>query len=253
MIDKILEFALRQRVFVLLAAAALIAIGAWSASRLPIDAVPDITNVQVLINTNIPALSPEEIEKLVTTPIEQEMGGIEKLELIRSISKFGLSQVTLVFSENADIYRCRQLVAERLQNTLKELPPGVTPRMGPITTGLGEIYYYAVRYRRDFRETPADPAERLRQLKLTQDYLVKPLLRTVPGVSEVNSSGGYNRQIVVQADPVKLSGTGLTLNELAAVIAENTANAGGGVVEKGGEAITVSTSARVQTDRKSVV
>lgn len=247
MIDKILEFALRQRVFVLLATAALIAIGAWSASRLPIDAVPDITNVQVLINTNVPALSPEEIEKLVTTPIEQEMGGIEKLELIRSISKFGLSQVTLVFSENADIYRCRQLVAERLQNTLKELPPGVTPRMGPITTGLGEIYYYAVRFRRDFREAPADPVERLRQLKLTQDYLVKPLLRTVPGVSEVNSSGGYDRQIVVQADPVKLTSTGLTLNELAAVIAENTANAGGGVVEKGAEAITVSTSARVQT------
>ena len=193
MIDKILEFALRQRVFVLLAAVALIAIGAWSAFRLPIDAVPDITNVQVQINTSVPALAPEEIEKLITYPIEVEMGGIEKLLEVRSLSKFGLSQVSLIFEEGTDIYRARQLTGERLQAVLDELPPGVTPKLAPITTGLGEIYHYTVHYKKDFKDAPADPIERLRQLKLVQDYVVKPALRTVPGVTEVNTSGGPPR------------------------------------------------------------
>jgi cobalt-zinc-cadmium resistance protein CzcA len=246
MIDKILEFALRQRVFVLLAAVALIAIGAWSAYRLPIDAVPDITNVQVQINTSVPALAPEEIEKLITYPIEMEMGGIEKLLEVRSLSKFGLSQVTLIFEEGTDIYRARQLTGERLQAVLDELPPGVTPKLAPITTGLGEIYHYTVHYQKDFKDAPADPIERLRQLKLVQDYVVKPALRTVPGVTEVNTSGGYDKQIVVTPDPAKLASIGLTISELADVLAENTANAGGSVVEKGGESVTVRSVGRVQ-------
>ncbi|MDR2674256.1 MAG: efflux RND transporter permease subunit, partial [Opitutaceae bacterium] len=137
MIDKILEFSLRQRVFVLIGAAALIFIGIWSALRLPIDAVPDITNVQVQVNTAVPSLAPEEIEKLVTYPVEVEMGGIENLVEVRSISKFGLSQVTLVFKEGSDLYRARQLVGERLQAVAEELPPGVVPKLAPITTGLG--------------------------------------------------------------------------------------------------------------------
>jgi cobalt-zinc-cadmium resistance protein CzcA len=247
MIDKILEFALRQRVIVLLGAVALIAIGGWSAVRLPIDAVPDITNVQVQINTSVPALAPEEIEKLITYPIEVEMGGIEKLLEVRSLSKFGLSQVTLIFEEDADIYRARQLAGERLQAVLDELPPGVTPKLAPITTGLGEIYHYTVRYKKDFKEAPADPIERLRALKLAQDYVVKPALRTVKGVTEVNTSGGYERQIVVMPDPAKLVSTGLTVSEIANVIAENVRNAGGSVVEKGGEAVTVRAIGRVQT------
>lgn len=247
MIDKILEFALRQRVFVLLGAVALIAVGAWSAVHLPIDAVPDITNVQVQINTSVPALAPEEIEKLVTYPIEVEMGGIEKLLEVRSLSKFGLSQVTLIFEEDADIYRARQLAGERLQAVLEELPPGVTPKLAPITTGLGEIYHYTVHYQKDFKEAPADPVERLRELKLAQDYIVKPALRTVKGVTEVNTSGGYERQIVIMPDPAKLGSVGLTIGEVADVIAENVANAGGSVVEKGGEAVTVRAVGRVQT------
>ena len=247
MIDKILEFALRQRVFVLLAAVALIAIGAWSAFRLPIDAVPDITNVQVQINTAVPALAPEEIEKLITYPIEMEMGGIEKLLEVRSLSKFGLSQVSLIFEEGTDIYRARQLTGERLQAVLDELPPGVTPKLAPITTGLGEIYHYTVHYKKDFKDAPADSIERLRQLKLVQDYVVKPALRTVPGVTEVNTSGGYDKQIVVMPDPAKLASIGLTISELADVLAENTANAGGSVVEKGGESVTVRSVGRVQT------
>jgi cobalt-zinc-cadmium resistance protein CzcA len=247
MIDKILEFSLRQRVFVLLGAVALIAIGTWSALRLPIDAVPDITNVQVQINTSVPALAPEEIEKLITYPIEVEMGGIEKLLEVRSISKFGLSQVTLIFEEGADLYRARQLAGERLQAVLGELPPGVTPKLAPITTGLGEIYHYTVHYRKDFPDAPADPVERLRQLRLAQDYVVKPALRTVKGVTEVNTAGGYEKQIVILPDPAKLTSVGLTVGDVADVVAENVANAGGSVVEKGGEAVTVRAVGRVQT------
>ncbi len=247
MIDKILEFALRQRVFVLLAAVALIFVGGWSAVRLPIDAVPDITNVQVQINTSVPSLAPEEIERLVTYPIEVEMGGIQNLLEVRSLSKFGLSQVTLIFEEGTDIYRARQLTGERLQAVLEELPPGVTPKLAPITTGLGEIYHYVVRYKKDFAAAPADPTERLRQLKLAQDYIVKPALRTVPGVTEVNTSGGYDKQFVILPDPAKLTAAGLTLGEVAGVIAENVANAGGSVVEKGGESVTVRAVGRVQT------
>ena len=247
MIDKILEFALRQRAFVLIGAAVLIAAGMWSAVNLPIDAVPDITNVQVQINTSVPALAPEEIEKLITYPIEMEMGGIEKLLEVRSISKFGLSQVTLIFEEDADIYRARQLVGERLQTVVDELPPGVTPKLAPISTGLGEIYHYVVRYQKDFKDAPTDPVDRLRELKLAQDYIVKPALRTVKGVTEVNTSGGYERQIVIQPDPQKLRNVGLTISEISDVLAENVENAGGSVVEKGGEAVTVRAIGRVQT------
>ncbi|MGH7945604.1 MAG: efflux RND transporter permease subunit, partial [Opitutaceae bacterium] len=225
MIDRMLEFALRQRVFVLIGMIALIAIGGWSAVQLPIDAVPDITNVQVQINTSVPALAPEEIEKLITYPIEIEMGGIEKLLEVRSRSKFGLSQVSLIFEEDADIYRARQLVGERLQAVLEDLPPGVTPKLAPISTGLGEIYHYTVRYKPDFKEAPANAVDRLRELRLVQEYVVKPALRTVKGVTEVNTSGGYDRQVVVMPDPVKLTSAGLTVTDVAGVMAENVENA----------------------------
>ena len=146
MLNRLLEFSVRQRVFVLLATLVLVGIGVRSALRLPIDAVPDITNVQVQINTAIPALAPEEIEKLVTFPIENEMSGVPGLTELRSLSKFGLSQVTLVFEEGTDLYRSRQLVSERLQTVMDSLPPGLTPKLAPISTGLGEIYYYVVEY-----------------------------------------------------------------------------------------------------------
>ena len=247
MIDRIFDFALKQRVFVLLAAVALIAIGGWSAAHLPIDAVPDITNVQVQINTTVPALAPEEIEKLITYPIEVEMSGIERLSEVRSISKFGLSQVTLVFEEDTDIYRARQLIGERLQSVREELPPDVVPRMAPIATGLGEIYHYTIRYRPDAKNAPDTAVARLQELKLIQEFIVKPALRTVPGVTEVNTSGGYDRQFVVMPDPAKLASVGLTVTEVSEVIAQNVANAGGSVVEKGGESVTVRTVGRVQT------
>ena len=146
MLNRLLEFSVRQRIFVALATLVLVAIGIWSASRLPIDAVPDITNVQVQVNTAVPALAPEEIERLVTFPIENEMAGLPGMMELRSLSKFGLSQVNLVFEDGTDIYRARQLVSERIQSVLDSLPSGLTPKLAPISTGLGEIYYYVVEY-----------------------------------------------------------------------------------------------------------
>src|SRR5881227_2829086 len=201
MIDKILELSLRQRAFVLLAALALIAIGLWSATRLPIDAVPDITGVQVQINTEVPALASEESEKLVTQVIEREMAGLAGLDEMRSLTKFGLSQVTLDFADGTDIYRARQLVAERLQGVLERLPKGASPKLAPISTGLGEIFYYNVQYRADATNKPVSELDQLIELSQIQEYTIRPLLRVVPGIAEINESGGYEKQYVIQPKP----------------------------------------------------
>ncbi|HRI11769.1 MAG TPA: CusA/CzcA family heavy metal efflux RND transporter [Verrucomicrobiota bacterium] len=247
MLDRLLEFSVRQRVFVLLATLVLVGVGLWSAWRLPIDAVPDITNVQVQVNTSVPALSPEEVEKLVTFPIEMEMSGIPGMTELRSLSKFGLSQVTLIFEDGTDIYRARQLVSERLQNAADNLPPGLAPKLAPISTGLGEIYYYVVDYSPDATNKPAKRADQLMELKQIHDYLVKPRLRSTPGVAEVNASGGYEKQIVISPDPRKLASVGLSFSEVADAIGENVENAGGGIVQIGGEQINLRAAGRVQT------
>ena len=247
MIDKIFEFALHRRVLVLAGALALIAAGVWSALRLPIDAVPDITNVQVAIYTTVPALSPEEVERQVSFPIETEMAGLQGLEEVRSLSKFGLSQVTMVFNDGADIYRARQLVSERLQSVIGDLPAGAQPKLGPISTGLGEIYFYTLDYRDDATNKPPTRYEQLLALRTLQDWTVKPAFRAVPGVADVETCGGYEKQIVIQPDPQKLFAAGLSFDELATVIRENVDNVGGGVVNKGGEQITVRTLGRVQS------
>lgn len=248
MIDKILEFSLRQRIFVLLATLTLLGAGIWSALHLPIDAVPDITNTQVQVNTEVDGLAPEEIEKLVTYPIEMEMSGIQKMTELRSLSKTGLSQVTLVFEDGTDIYRARQLVSERLINAADELPSGLTPKLAPISTGLGEIFYYVVDYKKDYSgaEKPATRAEQLMELKLIQDFTIKPQLRTVAGLAEVSASGGYEKQIVVLPRPEKLLGTGVTFTDIVNVIRENVDNAGGGSVQMGGEQIVIRAEGRVQ-------
>lgn len=247
MIDKILEFSLRQRLFVLLAVLGLIGAGVWAVFRLPIDAVPDITNVQVQINTEVKSLAPEEIEKLVTFPIELEMSGIQGMTEMRSLSKFGLSQVTLVFEDGTDLYRARQLVSERLQNAADELPAGLSPKLAPISTGLGEIFYYVVDYKPDAKNKPATRAEELMELKLVHDFVVKPQLRSVPGIVEVNASGGYEKQIVVQPRTDALLAAGITFKELAEVVGENVENAGGGAVQIGGEQIIIRADSRVQS------
>lgn len=247
MIDRILNFSLRQRVFVLLGALALLGAGIWAAFHLPVDATPDITNVQVQVNTEVKGLAPEEIEKLVTFPLEMEMSGVPGMTELRSLSKTGLSQLTLVFADGADIYRARQLVSERLQSAAEELPAGLSPKLAPITTGLGEIFYYVVDYAPDAANKPATRAEQLMELKLLHDFVVKPALRTVPGIAEVNASGGYEKQIVVLPRPDALLATGITFNDLADVIAENVENAGGGAVQIGGEQIAIRADSRVQT------
>lgn len=248
MIDRIFEFSLRQRVFVILAALGIVAVGINSALKLPIDAVPDITNVQVQINTSVPSLAPEEIEKLVTYPIEIEMGGIQSLTEVRSISKFGLSQITLIFEEGTDIYLARQLVGERLQSVLTALPQGTEPpEMSPISTGLGEVYFYSLKYAEDAPNKPATARERLMNLMLLQEFVVAPKMVSVPGITEINTSGGYRKQVVVYPDPQKLMSVGLSYGELAEAIRENTENAGGSVVEQGGENVTIRSLGRVYT------
>lgn len=244
MLDRLLEISLRQRGAVLLATAVLIAAGLWSALRLPVDAVPDITNPQVQINTAVPALAPEEVEKLVTFPIESEMAGLPDMVELRSLSKFGLSQVTMTFRDGVDLYRTRQLASERLQGVLDELPPGLTPKLAPIATGLGEIFYYCLEFTAGATNRPPSNAEELMALRLIQDYQIKPLLRATPGLAEVNTSGGYEKQIVVQPDPARLASVGMSLSDLAERIEENTRNAGGGLVEIGGEQIVIRANSR---------
>ena len=238
---------MRQRVAVLLGTLVLIGVGTWAMLRLPIDAVPDITNPQVQINTAVPALAPEEVEKLVTFLIESEMAGLPKMVELRSLSKFGLSQVTMTFKDGVDLYRTRQLVTERLQGVLDDLPPGLSPKLAPIATGLGEIFYYTLDYSADAMDKPATREAQLMALWQIQEYTVKPLLRGTQGVAEVNRSGGYERELVIQPDPAKLAAAGLSLDALAALVAQNTQNAGGGFIEIGGEQLIVRAPTRVTT------
>ena len=247
MLGKWLEIVMRQRPAVLLGTLVLIAVGTWAALHLPIDAVPDITNPQVQINTAVPALAPEEVEKLVTFPIESEMAGLPEMVELRSLSKFGLSQVTMTFKDGIDLYRTRQLVTERLQGVLDELPPGLAPKLSPVATGLGEIFYYSLDYAADAPHRPATREDQLMALRQIHDYQVKPLLRSTPGLAEVNTSGGYEKQIVIQPDPARLAAAGLSLDGLAEIVRQNTENAGGGYVEIGGEALIVRAASRVTT------
>src|SRR6266513_5610508 len=245
MIDRILEFSLRQRGMILFAAIALVGVGLWSATHLPIDAVPDITGVQVQINTEVPALAAEESEKLVTQPIEREMAGLPGVEEMRSLTKFGLSQVTLNFKDGSDIYRARQLVAERLQGVLDRLPSGASPKLAPISTGLGEIFYYNVQYRADATNKRVSELDQLIELSEIQEYIIKPLLRTVPGIAEINESGGYEKQFVLQPNHDALADVNMTFSELADFVAQNVQNAGGGIVSRGTEQLTIRAVSRV--------
>ncbi|MSU33562.1 MAG: efflux RND transporter permease subunit [Pedosphaera sp.] len=247
MISRILEFSLQQRAVVLLGAVALLGGGLWSAFHLPMDAVPDITGVQVQVNTEVPALAAEESETLVTQPIELELAGLPGVEELRSITKFGLSQVTLRFKDGTDVFRARQLVTERLSGALEQLPPGTLPKLAPISTGLGEIFYYSVRYREDTTNKPATELEQLIELSELQTYFIKPMLRTVPGIAEINESGGYRKQFVIQPRPDVLAAAGMTFSDLADLVGQNVENAGGGIISRGGEQLTIRAVGRVQT------
>jgi cobalt-zinc-cadmium resistance protein CzcA len=225
MINHILRFSIQNRFFVVIFAFLLFGAGIWSAIHLPIDAVPDVTNKQVQINTVAPALAPAEVERQITFPLEVALAGMPRLEETRSISQFGLSQVTVIFDDRMDIYFARQLVLERLQAVNDQLPPNISPpQMGPVSTGLGEIYYVVV-------EGPQSLMERRTLL----DWVVKPQLRTVPGIIEVNSFGGTEKQFQVQVDPQKLVAHKVTLRQVQEALAENNQNAGGAYLQRGDE------------------
>lgn len=211
----------------------LVVAGIYSFQHLPIDAVPDITNNQVQINTVIEGLAPEEIERTVTFPVESSMRGIAGVEQVRSITRFGLSQVTVVFKDGVDIYRARQLVTERLQNVAADLPKGAKPQLGPISTGLGEIYQYVL----DFKEKKKGDArtEQLMEIKALQDWFIKPRLLTVEGVAEINTSGGFEKQYHVQPDPKKMVAYGIHFDEIKEALENVNKNVGGGYVEQTAE------------------
>lgn len=233
MLDKILRYSLLRRGMVLTFVLFLIGLGLWNFTRLPIDAVPDITNVQVVVNTPSPGYTPLEAEQRVTFPLENAMAGLPKLSYTRSLSRYGLSQITIVFEEGTDIYFARQLVAERLNAAKAALPQGLEPTLGPISTGLGEIFMFTVEAsddatHRDGTEiTPTD-------LRTAHDWIIKPQLLRVPGVVEVNPIGGFKKEILVAPDPAKLLAYKLTYKDVVTAIERNNRNQGAGFIEHNG-------------------
>lgn len=244
MIDRILAFSIHNRWLVIIAAIAMGAFGAWNFTRLPIDAVPDITNVQVQVNSVAPGYSPLEVEQRITFPLETAMGGLPKLEYTRSLSRYGLSQVTVVFKDGTDIYFARQLVNERIQQAKDKLPPGTETSMGPVSTGLGEIYMYAVEAKPDAKKPDSEPYTAT-DLRTIQDWIIKPQLRTVPGIVEVNTIGGYEKQFHVLPDPAKLMAYKLTFRDMMAALVTHNANVGAGYIERNGEQYLVRTPGQV--------
>ncbi|WP_331298177.1 CusA/CzcA family heavy metal efflux RND transporter [Methylobacterium oryzae] len=269
MISRILAVSVRQRWLVLLLVLLASAFGAAALTRLPIDAVPDITNNQVQINTLAPSLSPADVERQVTYPVETALAGIKGLEYTRSLSRNGFSQITAVFAESLDIYFARQQVAERIAQVREELPSGVEPRMGPISTGLGEIYMWSVQYA-PLPERAAVPAgrpgwqpdgsyrtpegqalrtelEQVAYLRTVQDWIVRPQIKSVPGVAGVDGIGGFEKQYHVQPDPTKLTALDLSFADVARALQANNANQGARYLEDNGESYVVRAAGRLES------
>jgi cobalt-zinc-cadmium resistance protein CzcA len=240
MLNWIIDLSLRNRAVVLVIVAGVIVAGVWSLLFLDIDAFPDTTPVMVQINTTAPSLAPEEVERQITFPIEQVISGLPGLEQLRSISKFGLSQVVVVFEDGTDIYFARQLINERL--TTVELPTGIErPKMGPVSTGLGEVFHYVVRLKDvDISSLPRERRiEKLTELRTIHDWVIKPQMRTVSGTAEVNSWGGYEKQFQVRIDPDLVIKHGLTFGEVIEAVKANNRNVGGGNITQNTEMLLV--------------
>src|SRR5262249_46523740 len=268
MIGSIIDFSVRRRWIVVLACTIASLLGAWSLAHVPIDAVPDITNNQVQINTLASALSPVEIEKQVTFRIETALAGTPGLEYTRSLSRNGFSQVTAVFSDRTNVYFARQQINERLIELRSSLPPGAEPKIGPVSTGLGEIYMWTVAFQpsqgRDLRDgrpgwqsdasylTPegqrlTSELERAAYLRTVQDWIIRPQLKSVPGVAGVDAIGGHVKQYHVQPDPAKLIALGLSFGDIARAIEANNLSRGATVIEQNGEGYVVRATGRVET------
>ncbi|ADP17990.1 cation efflux system protein CZCA [Achromobacter xylosoxidans A8] len=246
MFERLIRFAIEQRWLVLFVTLGMAAIGVYNYSRLAIDAVPDITNVQVQINAGAPGYSPLETEQRVTYPIETVMAGLPGLQQTRSLSRYGLSQVTVIFKDGTDIYFARQLVNQRLQEAKENLPEGVTPMMGPISSGLGEIYLWTVEARDDARKpdgTPYTPMD----LREIQDWIIKPQLRNIPGVTEINAIGGYAKEYQVAPSTEKLASYGLALTDIMTALERNNANIGAGYIERKGEQYLIRAPGQVKS------
>lgn len=243
MLEHIIRFSLKHRWFVLLFTLIIALLGVYNFQRLPIDAVPDITNVQVQINTEVSGYSPYEVEQRITFPIELAMSGLPNLDYTRSLSRYGLSQVTVVFKDGTNIYFARQLINERLQEVKDKLPPEAETTLGPISTGLGEIFMYTVTNKPNVPETQRyNPTE----LRTIQDWIIKPQLRNVEGVAEVNTIGGYEKQFHITPDPMKLVRYKLSLNNVVEALKRNNENVGAGYIETNGEQHLIRVPGQVQ-------
>ncbi|KTC67729.1 CusA/CzcA family heavy metal efflux RND transporter [Legionella bozemanae] len=232
MLEKIIRFSLKHRWFILLFTVIIASFGVYNYQKLPIDAVPDITNVQVQINTAASGYSPFEVEQRITFPIELALSGLPNLDYTRSLSRYGLSQVTVVFKDGTNIYFARQLINERLQEVKDKLPPEAETTLGPISTGLGEIFMYTVTNKPN---VPKSQRYNPTGLRTIQDWIIKPQLRNVEGVAEVNTIGGYAKQFHITPDPSKLVRYNLSLSDVVEALQRNNANVGAGYIERNGE------------------
>ena len=240
MLNWLIDFSLRHRALVVLGVIVFAVAGFVSLWQLDIDAFPDTTPVLVQINTGAPALAPEEVERQITFPVEQAISGLPGLQDLRSISKFGLSQVVVIFEDGVDIYFARQLINERLSTV--ELPDGIQrPQMGPVSTGLGEVFHYVLTYEGvDFSNVSRkERVRRITELRTLHDWVVKPQLRSVPGVAEVNSWGGYEKQYQVRRDPDRLIKHSLTFDMVAEAVGNNNQKVGGGTITDGSQMLLV--------------
>lgn len=238
MFERLIQFAIEQRIIVLLAVLLMAGVGIASYQKLPIDAVPDITNVQVQINSAAAGFSPLETEQRITFPIETAMAGLPGLQQTRSLSRSGLSQVTVIFKDGTDLFFARQLVNERLQVARGQLPTGIDTAMGPISTGLGEIFLWTVEAADGARKedgTPYTPTD----LRVIQDWIIKQQLRNVPGVAEINTIGGFAKEYQIAPDPKRLAAYNLTLSDLVTALERNNANVGAGYIERSGEQLLI--------------
>ena len=241
MFNFILKTSITHRYIVLSLSLVIVVVGLLSYEHLIIDAVPDITNIQVQINTEAQGYSPSEVEQRITLPIELFLAGVPSLEYTRSLSRYGLSQVTAVFKEGTDIYFARQLIAQRIQESKDKLPSGINPSMSPIASGLGEIFMFTLE-----NQVGTTQPRSLHELRELQDWVVRPQLQTIPGVVEINSIGGASKQIVVTPDLEKLVAFDLSIEELSQAIANNNINVGAGFIENNGEQFLIRVPAQVE-------
>lgn len=234
MVDALLKFSIARRWLVMFFVLVIAGLGIWNYQRLPIDAVPDITNVQVQINTEAPGYSPLEVEQRITYLVEVAIAGLPHVESTRSLSRYALSQVTVVFEAGTDIYFARNIINERLQQAKSQMPEGIEPNMGPVATGLGEIFHYSVHADADARQENGQPYDAM-ALRTLQDWIIRPQLRLVPGVTEVNTIGGFEKQFHITPQPAQLLAYGVSFEDLVHALEKNNANVGGGYLEKNGE------------------